>query len=35
MTESRELQLIEGTVSSLIYHNAENGYTILRSHLGE
>ncbi len=30
MAESRELQLIEGTVSSLIYQNEENGYTILR-----
>ena len=35
MTESRELQLIEGTVSSLIYQNEENGYTILRLDLGE
>ena len=35
MAESRELQLIEGTVSSLIYQNEENGYTILRLESGE
>ena len=27
---SEEQQLVEGTVSSLIYRNEENGYTILR-----
>ena len=28
--EGQELELLEGTVSSLIYQNEENGYTILR-----
>ena len=28
--EHRELQLIEGTVASIIFQNEENGYTILR-----
>ncbi|MBR4098378.1 MAG: ATP-dependent RecD-like DNA helicase [Clostridium sp.] len=35
MTESKELLLIEGTVSAVIYQNEENGYTILRLDVGE
>ena len=30
MEEKTELQLVEGTVSAIIYQNEENGYTILR-----
>ena len=32
--EEQELELLEGTVSSLIYQNEENGYTILRMDVG-
>ena len=30
MADPRELQKVEGTVSSIIFQNEENGYTILR-----
>ena len=30
----RELELVEGTVASLIFQNEENGYTILRLERG-
>ena len=33
--EGQELEQLEGTVSSLIYQNEENGYTILRLDMGE
>ena len=33
--EGQELEQLEGTVSSLIYQNKENGYTILRLDMGE
>ena len=31
----KELELVEGVVSSLIFQNEENGYTILRMERGE
>ena len=34
MEDGRELELVEGTVASLIYQNEENGYTILRLDCG-
>ena len=34
MDEAQYIQ-IEGTVASLIYHNAENGYTVLRLNTAE
>ena len=33
--EEPELNVVEGTVSSIIFHNEENGYTILRLEAGE
>ncbi|MCI8869799.1 MAG: ATP-dependent RecD-like DNA helicase [Lawsonibacter sp.] len=33
--EQKELQLVEGAVSSIIFQNEENGYTILRLEAGE
>ena len=34
MEDGRELELVEGTVASLIFQNEENGYTILRLERG-
>ena len=34
MEDGRELELVEGTVASLIFQNEENGYTILRLEQG-
>ena len=33
--QGAELSVLEGTVSSLIFQNEENGYTILRLDVGE
>ena len=35
MEETMDSQLIEGTVSAIIYQNEENGYTILRMDVKE
>ncbi len=33
--EQRELELVEGTVSVVIYQNEDNGYTVLRLDAGD